>query len=274
MLLDLAKVLLKKEYLKHYDKADNFGKYFMDEKIAHSYQVLGAGNYLLKHEESFKYSNKEELDRLRATLLLHDVGRFYEALVGRSGISVDHGIYGAEILANIKEFQDLNIVLPVRHHGHLIHYLLEDESYQTLDLSEKREIDRIISMVMDADKIANFYLLARENEKMEDLFFPKHEAGENNKKASSKVVEEYMKHSLVNRANVTNWADRALLFVACAYDLHYKSSFEFLERLNIMSRILKWIRKYWDEEEAEIYVNEMENFLKDKLQNIQPFEHF
>ncbi|MBO5441278.1 MAG: hypothetical protein J6A09_01765, partial [Alphaproteobacteria bacterium] len=42
----------------------DFQKDFMEEKIKHSYQVLGMGNLLLKHEACFERLSKEDKDYL------------------------------------------------------------------------------------------------------------------------------------------------------------------------------------------------------------------
>ena len=94
MYLDLAKKLLSEEYKNKYKLANEHGKRLMDEKIKHSYQVLGAGNYILKNESVFSKCNVDEIDFLKAIVLLHDIGRFQEGVT--SGI--DHGVYGADML--------------------------------------------------------------------------------------------------------------------------------------------------------------------------------
>ena len=84
MCLNKAKEILDIEYNKWYvEIEDSYQKDLMDEKIRHSYQVLGAGNFLLSHEDCFVNSSKLEIDKLKAIVLLHDVGRFYEYKVDR-----------------------------------------------------------------------------------------------------------------------------------------------------------------------------------------------
>lgn len=86
MYLDKAKQILNKEYQQKYALAHTgYQIDFMDEKIKHSYQVLGAGNVLLKHESCFAHINEEEKSYYQALVLLHDVARFKEILEKKKG---------------------------------------------------------------------------------------------------------------------------------------------------------------------------------------------
>ena len=76
-----AKKLLNNEYRKKYAFAHtDYQIDFMNEKIKHSYQALGAGNYLLKHDPCFANLSSEEKSYYQAIVLLHDICRFYEIL--------------------------------------------------------------------------------------------------------------------------------------------------------------------------------------------------
>ena len=43
--------------------------------------MLGAGNFILRHEPCFATLKSQEIDKLQAMVLLHDIGRFYEVLM-------------------------------------------------------------------------------------------------------------------------------------------------------------------------------------------------
>lgn len=260
MYLEKAKLLLDMQYDAYYDKADEFGRMFMDEKKRHSYQVLGVGNYLLRHEPVFRTCPSMERDRLQAIVLLHDIGRFYEAFVGKG---VDHGIVGADILAKTDAFRDADCILSVRHHGHLIEKLYDDCDYLKLSEADKQKVDTIIYLVRDADKLANFYLLSREFAQMENLFFPK-VLREGNQRVSLPVKEAFMAHCSVNKADVCNCADQALMFFACLYDVRFVSSFGLIRKWNVMQKLLQKMAKFWQDEERDAYVNEVLRFLDEK----------
>ncbi len=260
MYLEKAKLLLDAEYYTYYNKADEFGRMFMDEKRRHSYQVLGVGNYLLRHEPVFQVCKDEEKDRLQAIVLLHDIGRFYEAYVGKG---VDHGILGAEILAQTDVFGRVDSVLAVKHHGHLIEKLYNDNDYLKLSETDKLSVKSIIYLVRDADKLANFYLLSQEFVQMENLFFPKI-LREGCQCVSLPVKKAFMTHCPVNKTDVRNCADQALMFLACLYDVQFASSFKLIQKWDVIQKLLQKMAKFWQDGESSIYVNEVLRFLGEK----------
>lgn len=265
MYFDKAKALLDAEYFAYYSRATEHAQKVMDEKKCHSYQVLGVGNYLLKHEQVFANCSLEDIQRLKATLLLHDIGRFYEVFLHEDGGRVDHGVYGAQLLAKIPEFADINIVLPVRHHGHLIERLYEDEDYQKLSEKAQKEIKKITYLVRDADKIANFYLLSRHFGHIENLFFVKSLLDSHTKVPSPLVWEAFMAHTSVDVRHVVSFADQAMMYMACIYDLAYHSSFVLMKDLNVVLKLLHYFGKFWNEEYAELCQREILSYCDDRL---------
>ena len=165
MFLEKAKKIIEKEYKEKLSLATGVGKQLIEEKIRHTYQVLGGANLILKNEPIFQNLSSSEIDLLKACVFLHDLGRFQEGVVG----GIDHGIYGAKLLENIEEFSQPKVRLSVKHHGHLIEDLYEDEEYMNLSLDEQAEVRKFIFLVRDADKIANFNLVANEFSEMEEL---------------------------------------------------------------------------------------------------------
>jgi hypothetical protein len=236
------------------------GKELIEEKSRHSYQVLGAGNMILKNEEIYKKENHLEIDLMKATVLLHDLGRFYEAVC----FNVDHGVYGAGLLKDDVDFGVAKVNLAIKHHGHLIEELYEDEEYLKLDENEKNEVKKYIFLVRDADKLANFYLLAREFKDMEDLFFaPKNRTKD--KTPTKKVLECFMGHTSVDKRDVKSLSDQALMIMACVYDINYKASFEFLKKMGILEKLMNLFAKFWNEEDVERYKKELFDFVGERI---------
>ncbi len=260
MYLTRAKKLLENEYNDKLNFAKGRGKALIEEKIRHSYQVLGAGNLILKNEDVYKNLNNKEVDLLKSTLLLHDIGRFCEAV--QSGI--DHGVYGANLLRNDADFGCNKVYLAIKHHGHLIEELYEDDEYLELPEEEKEEVKKYIFLVRDADKIANFYLLMNEFKEMENLFFHP-ERLENTGSASLSVHNSFMKHCSINKRDVTNVADQSLMILACVFDLNYRSSFLFLDKLKIIDKLMDFCSKFWEEDKAICYKKEILGYIKNKL---------
>ncbi len=260
MYLEKAKKLLDNEYKSKFELASGRGAQLIKEKIRHSYQVLGAGNLILKNEDKYVKLSEEEKDLLKATLLLHDIGRFKEAVVEK----LDHGVYGAELLKNTAEFNKKEVWLAIKHHGHLIEDLYEDEEYLCLDDDEKEEVKKYIFLIRDADKIANFYLLMNEFHEMSKLFlYP--ERYKNTGAASDLVHNRFMKHCSINKNDVTNMADQSLMFFACVFDLNYRASFEFLDRLKIIDKLMDFCAELWEPLQASIYKQEILNYIKNRL---------
>ena len=54
MYLEKAKELIRKEYEENLSLATGVGRELIEEKIKHTYQVLGAGNLILKNEPIYK----------------------------------------------------------------------------------------------------------------------------------------------------------------------------------------------------------------------------
>ncbi len=262
MYLSLAKKLLDCEYKAKRDLADEHGKRLIEEKIVHSYQVLGAGNMILKNEEVYQNCSDEEIDKLKATVLLHDLGRFEEGV--RSGI--DHGVYGAELLLETDCFNEAKIVQAVRHHGHLIEALYEDEEYKTLSEEEKKEVKKYIFLVRDADKIANFYLLSRKFAEMETLFLnPNIKTA--SKDVSNKIRENFLNHQSINKKDVITLAEQALMILACVFDLNYGASFRFLDKTGALLKFFGDVEKYFSVKDGEIFRTVLFDYVKEHLKN-------
>lgn len=267
MYLDEAKQILNNEYKTKYPLAHaEYAKAFMNEKIKHSYQVLGAGNFILKHEDYFTQYNSEEISYYQAIVLLHDIYRFQEILEIEKGHKVDHGVCGAEYLSEINFFNKQDALLAIKHHGHLIERLYDDETYQKLSHEEKEHIKQISFLVRDADKLANFYLLATHYNEIGSLFFvEKNYANPHDKNISSKVIADFQAHKCVNKTDVKNFADHALIFLSWLYDINFKSSFIFLEKLHILEKIFVLFKEFLKEEDMPKIQQTIQEFIKARM---------
>ena len=141
-LYDKAKILVRKEYEDAFEivKESFYHRSFANWKIKHTFQVSGAGNGILAHEPYFQNRSDEFIDICRTAILLHDVYRFREVTGWfQDDTKIDHSLMGAELLSQTKDFNDILITLPIKHHGNMIEKLYEDEAYQTLndDLKDK-----------------------------------------------------------------------------------------------------------------------------------------
>lgn len=267
MFLSVAKKILLAEFERNSKLITaDFQKDFMEEKIKHSYQVLGMGNLLLKHVVCFERLSKEDKDYLQAVVLLHDVGRFAEIIKKKSGERFDHGVCGARILEGNDLFNAPDCVLPIRHHGHLIDYLYRDEDYMCLPETMRQRVRLVSFLVRDADKLANFYLLAKNFKEIEDVFFAVYCFEEpHSQKISAEVRADFMAHKSVRREYACNFADMALFFIAWVYDLNFRTSFEVLEKLKIMEKLIFWFSKFWVKADVFLIEQEINKFIRQKV---------
>ena len=118
-----AKEILKSYYKLSFDKcADNEKLITLDKhKYMHSLHVYDIGKKIIKNEIKLKNLSEELIKIAEISLLLHDIGRFDEA-IDKSNNKYnysDHSILGYEILKNIVGVDDLRLLLSVKHHGHL-----------------------------------------------------------------------------------------------------------------------------------------------------------
>ena len=261
-----AKKIINTEYQEKYALAHtDYQTKFMDEKIKHSYQVLGAGNYLLKHEPTFQNISREQLTYYQGIVLLHDVRRFYEILEKEKGNFIDHGVSGADFLSQTTLFNKNDALLAIKHHGHLIEELYEDCDFKNLPASEQEHIKKISFLVRDADKIANLYLLSNNFEKMRGIFFVEQNYPTPHKKSiSPQVLTDFTTHRSIKKADIKSIADHALLIIAWLYDINYISSFVFLEKLHILKKLFNFFSCYWRLQDYALFTREIETFIHNK----------
>mgnify|MGYP004670839217 FL=1 len=225
---------------------DKFFVGYTKEKIRHSYQVMGAGNYIVPRVKWLKSKDSEYVDMVKSAVLLHDICRFAEieekCLHNRQ---IDHGVAGGEFLRTVPEFSDIRIWLPIKHHGHLIEALYADEEYQNIaDEELKQEVARICFIIRDADKIANLRMFAYEPQ-MRYLFLGKKDiVPEVDGHISAKVWQEADTYTTFSRGADATPADRMAGYLSWYYDINYQYSIDFCNKLNVTPRLLeffKWI---------------------------------
>ena len=232
-----AKELLQAQYYEAYQivKDSSYHKAFVGEKIKHSLQVSGAGNGILAHEPYFQDKPEEFIDIARTAIVLHDIYRFKE-VVGwfKNNEKIDHGIKGAEFLQKIKDFNDIRITLPIKHHGHMIEELYNDPTFQNLDEKTKQEIKHIAFAVRDADKIANWQLLAKDWDNMREVWLPEPNAFSDSQGKINQDLWQFFLRCEVSPNNLrsTN-ADAAISIMCWLFDINYDYSIFYCQKLKL-----------------------------------------
>ncbi|MBQ8870859.1 MAG: HD domain-containing protein, partial [Alphaproteobacteria bacterium] len=233
-----AQNLLQLQYKKNFEvvKDSLYHKSYVNEKIRHSLQVAGAGNGILRNEPYFQNKTAEFIEITKIAILLHDIFRFNEVrFMYENKPRIDHGTKGAEFLAQIPEFNNPLILLPVKHHGHMIEKFYEDEDYTSIDNEQlKDQIEHIIFAVRDADKIANWQILTKEYENMRLVWLPyPNDRTEKQGIISDNVLESFINCEVVPHSYLKTNADCLVSVLAWLFDINYAYSIKYALRLNI-----------------------------------------
>lgn len=272
-LYEKAKELLYSEYHKNFEivKDSPYHKRYVDEKIRHSMQVSGAGNGILKHEAYFQKRSSEFIDIAKTAILLHDIFRFSEVrILYESGERIDHGVRGSEFLQQFPEFNNILITLPIKHHGHMIEALYEDEKYQSIkDEQLKEDVKHIAFAVRDADKIANWQIVTQEFDFVKKVWLP---FPEDDSKEQGIIPPEawayFAKHEIVPHGVVkvkTN-ASEALSMLCWLFDINYQYSVYYCCRLNLFSGFLRLFKQIKVDEENISAIKEIvQDYCKQKF---------
>lgn len=213
---------------------------YADEKIHHSLQVIGAGNYILKHEKTFQNRDSDFILKAKLAYLFHDIGRFeeikakYDYAKENKGKSqprgaYDHSIIGADVLRKLPSYNDPLIIIPVKHHGHLIDDLYTDEEFTSIKNEQlKKDIETILFLVRDADKVANFNLVKVEQERFAALFYGEAAKDKIKMTIAPELLEQFHRCEPISKFLQHNVAEEILGFIAWVFDMNYKPSFDFM----------------------------------------------
>ncbi len=247
-MLEKEKKILQKEYERSQEivRKSEFHHLFVNEKITHSHQVLDAANYLLKQENTFKNWSSKLLRLARQAALFHDIGRFYEVenMYLHPELPNNHARYGYDFLRQFPEYNNPHILLPVKHHSNMIEELYKDHEFiNTEDPQKKFEVEKITFLVRDADKIANFRLLANADRNIRRLFLAELKAQPFRSPISDATLHSFLNKSPVNRADMKTTSDRILSLICWIFDLNYRSSFAYMQKYGGINRLLHALRK-------------------------------
>jgi len=244
---------------------DDFFRSYANEKWRHSFQVAGAGNYIIRRIEWLKNKDSSYIEMVKTAVLLHDVCRFAE-IIGkyRKNPPLDHGVAGGEFLRTKTMFSDIRIWLPIRHHGHLIEALYDDAEYRDIkNTGLREEIERICFIIRDADKIANLHMFICEPEQRHLFLGKKICRPQTDGKISAAVKKDVMARTTLARWDNSSPADKMAGFLSWYFDINYQYSIDFCRRLNIIVEMEKFFR--WlctDENFKDVYLENLNDFLR------------
>lgn len=258
--------LLEREYINcnNQVKDNEFYKLFANEKYRHSFQVLGAGNYLIKRINWLKNKDFKYIEMVKTAILLHDIFRFEEIIEKYKGNQFfDHGIAGAEYLRKSTDFSDIRIWLPIKHHGHLIEDLYSDIDYINIsDEKIKNEIEQICFIIRDADKIANLHLFTN-SDKYDELFLGDIKS-ENSGKISKIIAELAFRYTTTPRLPSLTSTDKMISYISWFFDVNFQYSIDFCSKLKVQDKLFTKLRELCSNREfADQYISFVSNYLNE-----------
>lgn len=246
-----AENLLRDYYLQCRGKVhdSDFYSLFADEKMTHSLQVIGAGNYIMRHEPYFQ-TDRADLQRCaKLAYLFHDIGRFTEIERRYEEEPTPqrhkHAIYSCDILQRYPEYTRAEILLPIKYHSCMIEELYNAPEFLSIGDSQlKQDILHITYLVRDADKIANLYLMktseAQSDKVFNDLFLERKPFGD----VSPAILEAFFAHKVAPLAEVVTANDWIVCYMSWIFDLNYKSSFDFCDKTGCFDNLLSIFNKH------------------------------
>lgn len=247
-------------------KKDNFLKGYANEKIKHSMQVVGAGNYILKNEKSFQNKSAEFFKKGKLVCLWHDIGRFEEIILlsQKQRCPQGHSYLSYKILKEAG-YADLSILLPIKGHGGMPEALAEDEEYQNIkDPKQKAEVEELYKLVKDADKIANMYLHKADKRLFKDLFFSSLSKQKKYASLSPAVLDCVYKHRIVKTQDIVSFSDRIVQILCFVHELYYQPSYTFLQKHKILDELFSDLNQFCPNKE---HVLEIEKCIRDYMNN-------
>lgn len=227
-------------------KSDEFYRGYALEKQRHSKQVAGAGNYIIPKIEWLKNKSDDYVEMVRSAVLLHDVCRFTEIEHKFGGKpKYDHGIGASELLRHTPMFNDIRIWLPIKHHGHLIESLYNDNVYQNIaDAQIKKEVELICFIIRDADKIANLNMITNEDNVLDLFLGPKSSDKDKDGQISQPTRDSAFKETTTPRFAGATRGDHITSYLSWFFDINYQYSIDYCQKLNVVSGLYALFDKY------------------------------
>jgi len=226
---DDAKKVIKEYYKGSIDRCscDDIDLMFCGHKYKHSFHVKYVGKFILENEKSLQNLSDNKKDIGMLALMLHDLGRFEERQPsGVDGYNYkDHGILGYQLIKNELKLDLPELLLSVKHHGHLPNVLFEDPEFLMHPERKQESILKIIHLVSDADKLSNFIMYTR---KFENYIHRNSKFFTDEPKVSQEVIDAFKERRLVNFKKINTLTDLTLNVMAWVFDINYNHTFKML----------------------------------------------
>jgi len=244
--------LAKEEFLKFIDSLDlkNISTdnqiNMINRKVKHTLKVV------LVIEELCKRMNlsDEQLYLAKIIALLHDIGRFEEALKTSSyfGSRIDHAKLGVDLL-----FEDKNYIrkfIESNNYDNIIKKAIENHNKLNIPDDLTAEEEFYCKLIRDADKI-DIYRVKIEDEKniMSDII-------------SEKVLYCFQNYKQVNSEYVKNYSDDIMRCLCFLFDINFNESLDYIKEHNLIENFIDTIKL-----EDNKFLYEMKNNMLKYLNN-------
>jgi hypothetical protein len=235
---------------------DSFYHQTLNHKFKHSVEVLHIGQTILNNTPELKNATENFKKAAEIALLFHDVGRFEEAVhlyevEQNNGDLVaaykaqNHGIIGYDLLKNDENYNDMRVLFAVRWHGHMPEEIRCSEMYQVAKNSPQfTEITEILRLVRDADKLANLYVIKKQDHLRKDLFFQQLSPDELCAPISEKVMAQFLAGQVILTATIHSFADRIMQVISWIYDYNYTATKMIFKAHDFGDYLLRELSKY------------------------------
>ncbi len=205
----------------------------LNHKFRHSVAVWQAGRQIMAQTPELSAASPQFQVLAERALLLHDIGRFQEAVyhyqaelqnmpITSISNKYDHGQIGYDLLKTLPPYNDLRILLAIKYHGKMMEEVRASDLWQQAEQSTQGdEAVKILYLVRDADKMANLRVIKQNDHLKEDLFFKQLTPQMLNAPISEAVWQQFIHHQTVVFSNVRSYADRLLMVLSWIFDLNY-----------------------------------------------------
>ena len=188
-----------------------------------------------------------------ASILLHDIGRFYEF----KNKKIDHAKYGYNLLK--QEFTNNPIILlPIKYHENDLEWqqlLLNDKEFLCCSKHNKSKIIKCCKLVRDIDIISNMkYLASKEyhNQKINHI--------------NKKIIDKLYSNDISIKEEIYNEYDK-ISYILCGLNLiSYKRSFKYLKKYKVIELLMQKQLNIINNKELYDYTTKTYKYIKRKFQ--------
>jgi len=245
-------------FLQNYDRQN--GK--IASKIDHTYRTIKVSREIAKSLNL----DSENIKLAEVIGLLHDLGRFeqlniYDTFDDKK--SIDHGDLAVKLL-----FQDNLIVkfIKERKYDNIIYKAIKNHNKYSIEEGLNEEELLHAKIIRDADKTDIFEVMVRRIENEKELYKTFNREIIKKQFATPEVLEEFLKHKIIDITKIKNQIDKLILYVAFIYDYNFYKGLEIIKEKKYIQRMLSILDNCKETEgQTELIQNTALEFLSKQI---------